>query len=80
MRNYIIKALYATFADLCHTCTLPEIYAPFMINNLELLKSLFGKYLGLFLLKRNLSYINSIFTAQKGIVERESRISNTRLI
>ena len=48
MRNYIIKALYATFTDICHTCTIPEIYAPFIINNLELLYSISGKYLGLF--------------------------------
>ncbi len=46
MRNYIIKALYATFADMCHTCTLSENYAPSRNNNTELL-SQYSVYLGL---------------------------------
>ena len=36
MRNYIIKALYATFTDMCHTCRLTENYASFRNNNPEL--------------------------------------------
>ena len=80
MRNYIIRAIYAPFTDICHTCTLPEIYAPFMINNLELLKSIFGKYLGLFSLKGIDPISIHTYCTKKVLVERESRISNTKLI
>ena len=80
MRNYIIRAIYATFTDICHSCTLTEIYAPFIFNNLELLWSVSGKYLGLFATCKELILYQPHIIAQKGISRRESRIPNIGLI